>query len=186
MADVPLSFCKKIPEDVRYFVPDMCKATALRLMARRCFADTFSHLYDPEPFAQFLDEAYGEGGSMSKDLMDPTIEWFAAEANGEIIGYAKLRPLMAPVANPKMGAMELQQIYVLREWHGQGVAEELMKWALERARTLRAPEVYLTVFDHNERAKRFYSRHGFTEVARCTFQLGCRMDDDRIWRKTCE
>ena len=58
-----------------------------------------------------------------------------------------------------------------------------MLWALGTARAARAPELYLTVFDHNVRAKRFYARHGFVEVGHCTFQLGERIDDDRVWRK---
>jgi len=58
-----------------------------------------------------------------------------------------------------------------------------MHWAVATARALGAPEMYLTVFDHNARAKRFYTRHGFAEVGRCTFKLGDRVDDDRVWRK---
>ena len=121
---------------------------------------------------------------MSKDLLDSAIEWFTAETGGQIVGYAKLRPLSAPVPDPPKGALELQQIYVLRDWQGRGVAERLMHWSLDRARVLGAPEIYLTVFDHNERAKRFYTRHGFVEFGRCTFQLGGRTYDDRVWRKT--
>jgi diamine N-acetyltransferase len=175
---------KKIDEDVRYFVPGIDKAPGLRAMARRCFADTFGHLFDRESFEQFLDEAYGDGGSMSKDLLNSAIEWLTAETGGQIVGYAKLRPLSAPVPNPPKGALELQQIYVLRDWQGRGVAERLMHWALDRARVLGAPEIYLTVFDHNERAKRFYMRHGFVEFGHCTFQLGGQTYDDRVWRKT--
>jgi diamine N-acetyltransferase len=175
---------KKIDEDVSYFVPDMDKGPALRAMARTCFADTFGHLFDGESFEQFLDEAYGDGGSMSKDLLDSAIEWLAAETGGQIVGYAKLRPVWAPVPNPAKGALELQQIYVLRDWQGRGVAQRLMHWALDRARALDAPEIYLTVFDHNERAKRFYIRHGFVEFGRCPFHLGGRTYDDRVWRKT--
>lgn len=168
---------------VRYFVPAAQHASSLRAMARKCFADTFSHLYDSRPFEDFLDQAYGEGGSLSIDLLDPTIDWLAAEANAQIVGYAKLRQLAAPAPDPQKGALELQQIYVLREWQGLGVAERLMQWALDRGRALGAPEIYLTVFDHNERAKRFYTRHGFAEVGSCTFELGSRIDDDRVWRK---
>jgi ribosomal protein S18 acetylase RimI-like enzyme len=72
---------------------------------------------------------------------------------------------------------------VLSDWHGLGVADRLMSWALATAASDQAPEVYLTVFDHNERAKRFYRRYGFAEVGRCTFALGDRIDDDRIWRR---
>ena len=93
-----------------------------------------------------------------------------------------LTPLRAPAPSALAGAVELQQIYVLSKWHGQGVAAHLMEWALATAARDDAPEIYLTVFDHNERAKRFYRRYGFSEAARCTFTLGDRVDDDRVWR----
>jgi hypothetical protein len=68
-----------VREGTRYFVPGIDKAPGLRAMARRCFADTFGHLFDRESFEQFLDEAYGDGGSMSKDLLNSAIEWLTAE-----------------------------------------------------------------------------------------------------------
>lgn len=171
-------------ESVDYLVPQQQHDAALRAMARRCFADTFAHLYDAAPFQQFLDQVYADHGPMAKDLLDPCIDWLVAQVGGEIVGYAKLRPLGAPAPQPQEGALELQQIYVLQPWHGRGIAEHLMQWAVQRARERAAPELYLTVFDHNERAKRFYTRHGFVEVGRCTFQLGDRIDDDRVWLKT--
>ncbi len=121
---------------------------------------------------------------MERDLADPFINWQVAAVGDQPIGYAKLLPLRAPAPTSQPRAMELQQIYVLSPWHGRGVAERLINWALNTARAEGAPEIYLTVFDHNTRAKRFYSRHGFSEVGHCAFELGDRIDDDRIWRKT--
>jgi GNAT superfamily N-acetyltransferase len=171
-------------DPIRYFAPTKDFASSLGAMARQAFSETFAHLYDPIQFSQFLDEAYGLGGSMERGLTDPSICWQIAAIDNQPIGYAKLSQLTAPAPSPRAGAMELQQIYVLSPWHGKGVAGRLINWALETARSKGAPEIYLTVFDHNTRAKRFYSRHGFTEVARCTFRLGDRVDDDRVWRKT--
>ena len=168
---------------VHYFTPTKADAVALGAIARQAFSDAFAHLYDPVPFGQFLDEAYGPGGTMARGLGDPAVRWRVAAIGDAPVGYAKLSPLAAPAPAPLPGAMELQQIYVLAAWHGRGVAENLMHWALEIARGEGAPEIYLTVFDHNERAKRFYTRHGFAEVGRCTFRLGDRVDDDRVWRK---
>ena len=99
------------------------------------------------------------------------------------IGYAKVSSVTAPAPCPKPDALELRQIYVLRAWHGKGVADRLMNWAPGHAREREATEIYLTVFDHNTRAKRFYSRYGFSEVGHCTFTLGDRVDDDRVWPK---
>jgi GNAT superfamily N-acetyltransferase len=170
-------------ETIHFFSPTKGLASALGLMASQAFSDAFAHLYDPAPFMQFLDEAYGPAGKMERDLANPSILWRVAAIDHQPIGYAKLSPLVAPAPAPQPGAMELQQIYVLRPWHGRGVAEELMGWAIDAARAEGAPEIYLTVFDHNERAKRFYTRHGFSEVGHCTFKLGDRVDDDRVWRK---
>ncbi|HEY9130352.1 MAG TPA: GNAT family N-acetyltransferase [Dyella sp.] len=169
---------------IRYFTPTAADAISLRAMAREAFADTFAHLYDEAPFAHFLDRSYGPGGSMECDLDNPAVRWLIAATDEKTIGYAKLSPLRAPAPEPQPGALELQQIYILRAWHGQGIADRLMTWALNDAREQGAPEIYLTVFDHNQRAKRFYSRYGFAEVGRCTFTLGDRIDDDRVWRKS--
>jgi diamine N-acetyltransferase len=168
---------------IRTFAPTPTEHAPLRAMARAAFSDTFAHLYDATAFARFLDQVYETGGIMERDLLDPSIRWRVAAAGADIIGYAKLTGLKAPAPAPQPGAMELQQIYVLKPWHGRGVAEQLMTWALDEARRQRAPEIYLTVFEHNERAKRFYARHGFAEVGHCTFTLGDRVDDDRVWRK---
>lgn len=169
-------------EQVAFREPDADLFNRLLPVARRVFADTFSHRYEPAAFERFCEEVYRPGGTMSRDFGTPGIRWRVAMAAGEPIGYAKLTPLRAPVTDPDPGALELQQLYVVREWHGSGVAGHLMEWALETALTESVGEVYLTVFDHNERAKRFYARYGFEEVGRCTFRLGDRVDDDRIWR----
>lgn len=166
-----------------YSPPDEALARRLPAVARAIFTETFGRLYDRAPFEAFCDRVYGPGGTMEAALADPAIGWRIASVRGAPIGYAKLCALAAPARDPLPGAMELQQIYVLPEYHGRGVAETLMGWALDTARDRGAPELYLTVFDHNERAKRFYARHGFVEVGRCTFTLGDRIDDDRIWRR---
>ena len=163
---------------MRFAAPTPDQHEALRAMARESFAATFARHYEPEPFRRFLEETYRAGGPMDRDLQDPAIRWHVAFHEGGPIGYAKLTPLRAPAPAPRPGAIELQQLYVLAPWHGTGVADELMEWALAHE----APEIYLTVFDHNERAKRFYRRYGFEEVGHCTFTLGDRVDDDRVWR----
>ncbi len=173
----------KVIQDVELRVPDAGMLERLLPVARRIFTATFARNYDAAAFERFCDETYSLGGAMSRDFGVPGVRWQVAIADGEPIGYAKLTPLRAPAPDAAPGAMELQQIYVLADWHGTGVAERLMQWGLAEASASGAPEVYLTVFDHNERAKRFYTRHGFEEVGNCTFQLGDRIDDDRIWRK---
>lgn len=155
-------------ENIEYYAPATVSAADLCAMARRAFSDAFGRLYDPEAFTRFLDETYGPNGAMERDLSDHLIHWRVAAIADRPIAYAKLAPLAAPAPRPLPGAIELRQIYVLSAWHGRGVADELMRWTLTTAKAQQAPEIYLTVFDHNVRAKRFYSRYGFSEVGHCT------------------
>lgn len=156
---------------------------ALPPVARRIFTETFESRYGGADFDAFCDVAYGRSGTMARDLADRTIGWRIAEHAGVPVGYAKLRPWTGVPSPAGTGTLELQQIYVLSSWHGKGIAEALMHWAIGEARERGAPSLYLTVFDHNERAKRFYRRHGFAEVGRCEFRLGDRAYDDRVWCK---
>jgi diamine N-acetyltransferase len=155
---------------------------ALAAMARQAFDDTFRSIFPPAALQTHLDRAYGPDGLVAEIGRSGT-EFRCAKVDIKIVGYAKLRPFVHPAGQAEPGALELQQIYVLSPWHGAGIAPELMEWAIERARERGAPELYLTVFDHNERAKRFYTRYGFADVGLCWFELGGRTYEDRIWRR---
>lgn len=97
-------------------------------MARRCFAESFGHLYDAEPLDVFLDSAFGQQGSMERAFADPEVRWRVAISADGPIGFAKLNPLRAQAPDPSPGALQLQQLFVLREWHGAGVAQNIMDW----------------------------------------------------------
>jgi ribosomal protein S18 acetylase RimI-like enzyme len=61
------------------------------------------------------------------------------------------------------------------------VGNALMAWTLDQARGVGATRIVLSVWSENERAKRFYARHGFVEIGAAPFWVGEQMDDDRIW-----
>lgn len=170
-------------DEIEFAAPTAAMSPSLRTVAQKIFTDTFGHLYSAAALEAFCTQSYADDGSMARDLADPAIDWQVACVDSQPVGYAKLTPLRAPAQTPLPGALELQQIYVESAWHGTGVAERLMQWAVERAGLREAPELYLTVFDHNTRAKRFYARHGFREVGHCTFTIGGQVHDDRIWCK---
>jgi GNAT superfamily N-acetyltransferase len=166
-----------------YFAPTLADhGEPLNAMARQCFVETFGHQYSDADLATFLAEQYGPGGLL-KDLADPAYHWRVAADDGRIAGYAKVGPVGVPAPEPKPGALELKQLYVLQPWHGVGVAAELMEWAIANARERGAPEMYLSVFDHNHRAKAFYARYGFADVGGCEFRVGNQIDDDRMWKR---
>jgi diamine N-acetyltransferase len=153
---------------------------AIDRVFRTSFCETFAHLYRPEDLADFLGkftpQAWGE------EFDDPRYRFRLAEADGEVVGYVKLGPSALPIETSR-AAIELRQIYVLKDHHGSGLARALTEWGIAEARERGFEELYLTVYTDNHRARRFYDRHGFEIVGHYDFMVGSQADEDIIMRK---
>ena len=154
-------------------------SAALASLGRRTFTETFGHLYTPENLAAFLLSHSEE--RWARDLADPELSIRVAEAEGELVGYVKLGPPTLPI-KPRGPSIELRQFYLLKPWHGRGVSQELMRWAIETTRSQGAADLYLSVFVDNHRARRFYERYGFEFVGLYAFMVGSHADEDHIMR----
>jgi ribosomal protein S18 acetylase RimI-like enzyme len=154
-------------------------ASLIADLFERAFVETFGHLYRAEDLAAFLATLSAEG--FRRELVEPAYAFRLAFEGEEAAGFCKLGPLGLPVA-PEVPAIELRQLYLLRRWHGRGIAAALMDWGLAEARRRGAEEVYLTVYTQNHRARAFYRRYGFAYVAPYKFMVGEQADEDEIWK----
>jgi len=154
-------------------------AAALAELGRRTFTETFGHLYTPENLAAFLVNHVEE--RWAEELASPEFSVRVAEAEDELVAYAKIGPPTLPF-EPRGPSTELRQFYILKPWHGTGMAEELMEWAIAEARRRGAEDLYLSVFVDNHRARRFYDRYGFEFVGLYAFMVGTHADEDHVLR----
>ena len=164
---------------IDYRAPTRADAEALCAMARRSFVETFGPLYRPADLAAFVDEKFGPAG-LGAQIGDPRFAIRIACTDDGIIGFAKLGPVGLPPPAVAQGAIELHQFYVLREWHGLGIAAALMEWALATARASDKSAVYLGVYVDNLRARRFYARYGFVAIGEYLFPVGGHLDNELI------
>jgi ribosomal protein S18 acetylase RimI-like enzyme len=155
-------------------------AAALDRIFDTTFVETFGHLYQPADLEAFLS-GYGIS-DWEAHLGDPAYAFCVAEVGSECVGYVKLGPMKFP-AEPGGPALLVDQLYVRPEYHGAGIAQALMDWAMDEARNRGAQALYLTVFIENDRARRFYDRYGFEAVGRYDFMVGNQADEDIIMRK---
>lgn len=154
---------------------------ALARLGADSFVETFGHLYTPENLALFL-ENHSEA-AWTKDLADSDIAVRMIEDGARAVAYAKVTPPKLPFEpDAARKALELKQFYVLKPWHGAGLAQRLMDWVIATARTRGADDLYLSVFTDNHRARRFYQRIGFEEVGRWHFMVGNHADEDIVVR----
>lgn len=154
----------------------------LDTMARAIWIATFGHSAPPEDIALYLAKSYGPEGTLILDLADPAHHYRIARAEGAIVGYAKLSAPFVPEPDLIDGALQLNQLYVAADWHGRGIADDLMRWTIDTARARGATALLLTVWEHNPRAKRFYEKRGFVHVRDYAFQTGTQIDRDLIMR----
>lgn len=146
---------------------------------RASFTGTFAHLYSERNLTAFLAKFTPE--AWTREFADPRFAFRVAELHGEPVGYLKLGPMDLPVAPERLeGAREIYQFYLLDSAKGSGIADELMNWAIDKGRALGGRELYLSVFIDNQRARRFYERHGFDDVGPYHFMVGDQADEDII------
>jgi GNAT superfamily N-acetyltransferase len=118
-------------------------------------------------------------------LADPSRMVLAARDGGRIVGYAMLidgvgqDPDVAQAVTVRP-AVELSKIYVLLDSHGSGTSAALMNAAVGRATATGARCLWLGVNQKNERAQRFYTKHGFTITGTKTFSLGAHTEHDFV------
>lgn len=153
---------------------------AIDCVFRTSFCETFAHLYSAEDLAAFLSKFTPE--AWAAEFADSRYRFRIAEVEGEAVGYVKLGPSALPIETGKR-AVELRQIYVLKDHLGSGIAAALTEWVIAQAQAEGFEELYLTVYVDNHRARRFYDRYGFQAVGRYDFMVGNQADEDIIMRK---
>ncbi|MCR4658455.1 MAG: GNAT family N-acetyltransferase [Lachnospiraceae bacterium] len=84
--------------------------------------------------------------------------WVMEDEDGKILGGSGIGPLEGIP-----GVCELQKMYCIKEARGTGVAHELIRTALEFAKT-RYERCYLETFGNMKAAQKFYEKYGFQRI----------------------
>lgn len=134
---------------------------ALSVIARRTFYDTFRGTCTEADMQSFLNQFYNEE-QLGKELQDLKTFCFFAEADGVPLAYLHFKEDYTNFPEEKKWkALELKRIYVLREFHGKGIAQKLMDFILNFAVANKYEMLWLGVWEHNIRAQKFYEKYGF-------------------------
>jgi len=67
---------------------------------------------------------------------------------------------------------EIQRLYVASDWHGKGIAQQLMAACVEEMRRRGSDVIWLGVWERNPKAISFYKKFGFVEAGAHIFALG--------------
>jgi diamine N-acetyltransferase len=159
-------------------------AETLARLALQIFNDTFAGnpLNKPEDMQAYSAEAFSPETTRS-ELADKNLIFFIAEVDDRMIGYAKLKEHSSENCVYDEDPIELSRLYVLKDFHGQGIAEKLMNECFDIARSKNYRTMWLGVWEYNFRAQKFYEKLGFRQAGSHIFQLGSDPQTDWVMER---
>ena len=143
----------------------------LQEIARQTFLETFSAGNTEENMRKYLDEGFSLE-KLTTELNDPNTEFYFATCGNKAIGYLKLNFGHAQTELQDEKAVEIERIYVLKQFHGKKVGQLLYEKAMQIAEQKNAHYIWLGVWEQNPRAIAFYKKNGFVEFGKHIFKLG--------------
>jgi hypothetical protein len=147
----------------------------LKEIGKLTFAETFSSENSEENMTEYLENGFSTE-KLKTELTDKNAEFYFAELDGKVIGYLKVNVGESQTEIKIKNALEIERIYVLKEFHGKKVGQILYDKALELAKEKNVENVWLGVWEQNPRAIRFYEKNGFVAFDKHIFKLG---DDEQ-------
>ena len=144
---------------------------ALRVLSIVTFTETYAQFNTEEDMRNYIDTEFSVE-KLASDVNGGDSVFYLAFDGTKPIGYIKVNyaPTQTDLYDPK--SLELERIYVLKEYHGKRAGQFLLDAALDIALKNKLDYLWLGVWDKNLNAQKFYAKNGFTAFGTHTFLLG--------------
>src|SRR3954468_24951927 len=96
----------------------------LQALSKRTFYETFSSVNTEENMQKYLENQLSVE-QLTAELSNAGSQFYFAELNGNPIGYLKLNFGDSQTEVKKEESVEIERIYVLKEYHGKKVGQLL-------------------------------------------------------------
>ena len=154
----------------------------LQSIGRQTFSETFADVNSEENMEKYLDESFAIT-KLTAELNNPSSYFYLAVLDETVVGYLKLNTSDAQTEKEDLNALEVERIYVAKEFHGKKVAQALYAQAKTIADEIKATYMWLGVWEKNFRAVNFYTKNGFVQFDTHIFRLGNEEQTDLMMKK---
>jgi ribosomal protein S18 acetylase RimI-like enzyme len=148
----------------------------------KTFRDTFDEFNTPDNMLLYINENFTKK-AIEREMKEPGTVFFLAFDGRKSVGYAKLRTSVKPEGLGESSAVELERIYVHKEYIGKRVGFMLMQSCLSFAKKRNCEILWLGVWENNARAISFYEKYGFAKFGQHSFVLGNDEQTDWLMQK---
>ena len=120
-------------------------------------------------FANFIEQQFALE-KIEKDLLSPICQLWIAENNQNPVGVIQVE-YQKECPRGQIIAPEINKLYILRNFYGQGIGQNLMRLAEEAIRSGGYNKLWLWVLESNMRAVKFYLQQGFKNIGKADFKM---------------
>lgn len=150
-------------------------------ISKKTFTETFAKDNSDEDLQKYLNDSLSLE-KITSELNNKNSFFYFAKISNQIIGYLKLNTADAQTENKIPQAVEIERIYVLKEFHGKAIGQTLLNFAIEFAKKQQLDILWLGVWEHNERAISFYKKNNFIAFDKHIFKLGGDLQTDILMK----
>ncbi|MEX0986151.1 MAG: GNAT family N-acetyltransferase [Bacteroidales bacterium] len=143
----------------------------LRDIAIRTFDETFSGTNSKENMESYFARCFNEV-VLREELKDPRSWFYFIDSQEGTAGYLKVNIGEAQTEMQEEDGFEVERIYVLKKYYGNGVGAALMEHAINLGRESGKKYLWLGVHEENYRALRFYEKFGLKAFDDHIFMMG--------------
>ncbi len=157
----------------------------LREISYKTYNETFKDWNTPSNMEDYLEKAF----SMSKmrdELLNASSKFYFLYVDEKLAGYLKLNEGLVQTDIKDSESIEVERIYMFKEFHGKALGSVLMNKTIEIAKEKKKKYLWLGVWENNHKAMKFYKRNGFYIIGQHSFFMGDDEQIDLIMRKDLE
>lgn len=154
----------------------------LTQLSRQTFTETFAEHTSAEDLNLFLSD-HLTFDLLSTEIANPNSRFYFVLTDGIIAGYMKLNVGDAQSEMGDKEALEVERIYILKEFLGQRLGQVLIDKAFADGREMSKTYVWLGVWEYNMRALAFYKKNGFEVFDQHAFPVGNDPQIDLMMRR---
>lgn len=158
------------------------QANIIAEIGAKSFYDTFLEHDGKENVDKYVSENFNTK-KIEDEFSEKNVVFFIAVYQNKPVGFLKLRTEEIPEELINTNHIELQRIYLLKEFQGIKAGKALMTEAISFAKNKGFEILWLGVSDKNVKALKFYESIGFKTFGKHIFYFGEEEQEDLLMKK---
>lgn len=150
-------------------------------ISKTTYYDTYAKQNTDDNIQHYLEESFSII-KLNEELLEKNSEFYFIYFENEVLGYIKINVKNAQHHFKESSGMEIERIYVLKEYQAKGIGKEMLNFIINIAKQRLLRYVWLGVWEENKKAINFYMYNGFKIDGSFLFHMGNDIQTDYIMK----